>query len=175
MPKWRSGSEFGDGRRAPLDRERRAVFLAKLKLARRPGRLTFAAVEIGRVLVNMLGADGRLDPCIATLARRASADPSTVVRALARLRDLGFLTWTRRLVRGVGGDWQCRQTSNAYALAVPGACDTHFAKQVISKVCKKEGGRPHAANAFTDQDARENAARQLELLGFPAEAARMQP
>ena len=175
MPTWRSGSEFGDGRRVPLDRERRAVFLAKLKLARRPGRLTFAAVEIGRVLVNMLGADGRLDPCIATLARRASANPSTVVRALARLRDLGFLTWTRRLLRGAGSDWQCRQTSNAYALAVPGACDTHFAKPVISSVYKKEARRQRAGDDMSWENMREKAAQQLELLGFPEDAARMRP
>ena len=175
MPKWRSGSEFGDGRRVPLDRERRAQCLARMKLARRPGRLTLAAVEIGRVLLNMLGADGRLDPCIATLARRACVDPSTVVRALARLKELGFVTWTRRLVRGATSDWQCRQTSNAYALAVPSACDVQFAKAVISKVSKKDGQRQQAASAFTDQDARENAARQLEQLGFPAEAARMRP
>ena len=164
MPKWRSGSEFGDGRRVPLDREQRAVFLAQLKLARRPGRLTLAALEIGRILVNKLGADGRLDPCIATLARLACVNPSTVVRALARLKELGFVTWTRRLVRDAANDWQCRQTSNAYALAVPGACDVHFAKQVISRVYKEKGGQQQAASAFTDQQARENAIRQLRAI-----------
>ena len=170
MPRWRSGSEFGDGPRVPLCREKRAQFMAKLKLARRPGRLTFSAVEIGRVLVNMLGADGRLDPTVDLLARRASANPSTVVRALAQLKELGFVTWTRRLVRDAASGWQCRQTSNAYQLAIPSACDTHLAKQTVSRVYKKEAVRQRAD--MTDEEARANVIRQLEQLGFP-EKARM--
>jgi len=58
MPQWRRNSVFGMGRRVPLDRERRAQFRAKLRLQRRPGRLTLAAVQIGRILLDMLGADG---------------------------------------------------------------------------------------------------------------------
>src|ERR1700712_4106037 len=99
MPKWRTGSIFGPGLRIPLDREARAVFKAKLKLARRPGRLTIACIEVAHVLLDMMGADGRLDPSVEMIATRAAVSPSTVTRALAKLRALGFLGWTRRLAR----------------------------------------------------------------------------
>lgn len=124
MPKWRADSVFGPGPRVPLDRERRAVFRARLKMRayRCPGRLTIAAADVGRILVDKLGANGQLDPSVATLARLAAVDESTVTRALARLRDCGFLAWTRRLVRDAGTAWRCAQTSNAYALLVPAMC-----------------------------------------------------
>jgi hypothetical protein len=48
---WHRTSIFGDGPRRCLDREQRAQFKSKLKLQRRPGRLTIAAAEVGRVLV----------------------------------------------------------------------------------------------------------------------------
>ena len=168
MPKWRKDSEFGSGPRVPLDRERRAVFRARLKMRayRCPGRLTIAAAEVGRIMADMLGADGRLDPSIATLAHLAAVDVGTVVRALARLRECGFITWVRRLVRDAASGWRCVQTSNAYTLALPNACDTHFAKQVCSRVYRKVG-------SCTDRQARESAARQLEALGRPDQAAQL--
>ena len=64
-------SVFGPGPRVPLDREQRAQFKAKLKLQRRPGRLTIAAAAVALVLIDMLGPDGRLDPTHATLAALA--------------------------------------------------------------------------------------------------------
>src|SRR3954447_12001933 len=126
VQRWRKNSEFGPGRRVPLDREQRAVFRAKLtfKCFRRVGALTIAAVRVAEILVAMQGKDGRLDPCIETLATRAGVDPSTVVRALARLRECGFVTWVRRLVRDGS---RVEQTSNAYVLAVPGT-DLRFAQ-----------------------------------------------
>jgi Helix-turn-helix domain len=96
---WRRGSVFGPGLRRPLCREQRAQWRAKLLLSRRPGGLTQAAVAVGRVLLDLLGQDGRLDPCIDTLARLARVHTATVVRALAQLRAAGFLAWTRRLAR----------------------------------------------------------------------------
>ena len=125
MPKWRSGSEFGTGRRVPLDREQRAVFRAKLTMQRKPGRLSSSAVRLAQIMLDKLGADGRLDPSIATLAELARVDESTVVRCLGRLKACGFLEWTRRLVRCAAGGWRVEQASNAYVLTVP-ASDTHF-------------------------------------------------
>lgn len=171
MPKWLKDSVFGDGLRLPMDRERRAVFKAKLDLARRPGRLTLAAREVGRVLLQLLGPDGRLEPSLDTISRLASVHVSTVVRALAQLRALGFLTWVRRLVRDAAGGWECRQTSNAYALLMPAACDTHFQPQVIIKVFKKVGRGRAISEGASDYTAWEGAARQLELLGYPEKAA----
>jgi hypothetical protein len=118
MPKWHRDSIFGPGPRRPMDREQRAQFKAKLRLQRRPGRLTVAAAHIGRILVDMLGGDGRLDPSHATIAARAAVHVDTVRRAVAQLRQFGFLDWTRRLVRTA---WRCEQTSSAYVLKVPAA------------------------------------------------------
>jgi len=99
MPCWKNSSIFGDAPRVPLDREQRAQFRAKLLLNRRPGRLTIAAAQIGRILVDKLGPEGRLDPSIATLATLACVSQSTVKRALAQLKTFGFLDWARRLIR----------------------------------------------------------------------------
>ncbi len=173
MPKWRADSVFGPGPRVPLDRERRAVFRARLTMRayRCPGRLTITAAAVGRILVDMLGANGRLDPSVATLARLAAVDESTVTRALARLRDCGFVTWTRRLVRDAGTAWRCAQASNAYALLVPTACDARFATPVSTRVSKQEASARTSRAGLSDRDARENAAQQLDALGFPELAA----
>jgi hypothetical protein len=85
MPSFHKASIFGPGPRVPLDREHRAQFRAKLALQRRPGRLTIAAALVGRVLVDMLGPDGRLDPTICTVASLARVAPVTVKRALVQL------------------------------------------------------------------------------------------
>lgn len=116
--RWHRSSIFGIGPRIPLDREHRARFRALLALHRRPGRLTIAAAHVGRVLLDMLGDDGRLDPSHATIATRASVSIATVIRALAQLRALGFVTWVRRLVRTT---WRCEQTSSAYVISLPKA------------------------------------------------------
>jgi hypothetical protein len=116
MPKWRRNSIFGPGPRKVMDREARAQFKAKLHLNRRPGRLTIAAANVGRILCDMLGPTGRLDPCHATIAAKAAVCVETVRRALAQLRVFGFLDWTRRLIRAA---WRTEQTSSAYVLTVP--------------------------------------------------------
>jgi hypothetical protein len=122
----------------PLDREQRAQFRAKLLLQRRPGRLTLAAVQIGRIMLDMLGADGQLDPSVVTLAIKAAVHPSTVTRALARLKECGFLDWTRRMRRDLSTGWRSEQTSNAYVLRVP-ACDPQFAPEANTLKKQKEG------------------------------------
>lgn len=174
MPtKWRANSVFGPGLRLAMCRERRAVYLAKLNLARRPGRLTQAAREVGRVLLRLLGPDGRLDPCLTTVATLARVCVSSVVRALSQLRNMGFLVWQRRLRRDAGTGWRTQQHSNAYALAVPTVADVHFSSPVITKIIKEVGSTRTASAGGGDRAAREGAARQLELLGFADAAARM--
>jgi hypothetical protein len=164
MPKsrqrWHRASVFGPGPRMPMCRESRAVFKAKLLLQRRPGRLTIATAVIGRIMVDMLGADGRLDPALATIAEKARVSVATVKRALAQLRDCGFLSWTRRLVSDATSGWRIEQATNGYRLSVP-ATEVHFVPAVIQKVLTKiERPRP-----MSDREARINAARQLTLLG----------
>jgi hypothetical protein len=123
--------------RAPAPQ--RAQWQAKLLLARRPGGPTLGAVAVGRVLLDLLGQDGRLDPCLDTIAQLARVHVATVVRALAQLRSAGLLAWTRRLARA---GWRAVQISNAYQLQVP-ACDTHFAAEVRFSFIKtaREVGR----------------------------------
>jgi hypothetical protein len=89
------------------------------------------------VLVNLLGADGRLDPSHATLAALASVSEDTVHRQLDRMRALGLLFWQRRLVRDEATGWRCEQTSNAYVL-LPSACDPQIAGPVQLVLKKKE-------------------------------------
>lgn len=119
MPnRWHRGSVY-DGPHIPrvtLDREQRSRFRSLIHLARLRGRISQSTAEVGRVLCAALGSDGRLDLSIASIAARAACHVDTARRALAALRDRGFLTWMRRLVRTPGG---CRQATNAYALALP--------------------------------------------------------
>ena len=165
MPKFHKDSIFGFGPRVPLDREHRAQFRAKLKLQRRPGRLTIAAAEVGRVLVDMLGADGRLDPSYETIATLACVCKDTAVEAVKQLRAFGFLDWTRRLIRGRETGGRTQQSSNAYVLRVP-ACDTEFPAGVPGSLFKRR--KPEGAGGWEAQVAA--AARQLRALGMPVPA-----
>jgi hypothetical protein len=103
---------------------------------RRPGRLSAGGLQVLVALVRLLGADGRLDPSHATLAALAAVHVATVQRALDRLRELGLLSWQRRLVRD---GWQSHQTSNAYVLT-PAAVshDMQIARPVKVDLKKKD-------------------------------------
>jgi len=113
MPNWHRGSVFGDGRRRPLTRDDRARFKFLANMHHRAGRLTACGLDVAEALLRRLGADGRLDPTQATLAKDAGCDDRTVRRALVNLRDNGLVQWCRRLVRD---GWGARQTSNQYEL-----------------------------------------------------------
>lgn len=165
MPKFRRASVFGDGPRVPLDREQRAVFKAKLKLQRGPGRISAGARDVAEALLDMLGADGRLDPSLETIAARARLSVSAVKAALARLRACGFLDWTRRLIRGPATGGRVQQTSNAYVLSAP-RCEAGFRPGVAVPESKQralgQGGGWEAQVA--------SAARQLAALGVAVPA-----
>ena len=110
---WHRDSVFGDGRRVPLDRERRARFRFLLRAHARAGRITPKAEWVGLALLKRLGADGQCDPTHDTLAADAACSARTARSATASMRNLGLLRWETRLVR-VG--WRAEQTSNAYEL-----------------------------------------------------------
>ena len=116
---WHRHSIFGEGRRRPLDRERRARYTFLLNAHRSAGRLTADHLRVGEKLLKRLGADGRCDPSYETLATDAGCKARTARRATAQLRDLGLLRWERRLVRA---GWRAEQTSNQYEL-IPTASD----------------------------------------------------
>jgi hypothetical protein len=61
---------------------------------------------------------GRLDPSLDAIAAKAGCCRRAVVNALARLRDLGLLTWQRRCEedRDAEGRFRLRQRTNAYGL-----------------------------------------------------------
>src|SRR5215217_5437094 len=161
---WRRGSVFGDGRRVPLDRERRARIRFLLTAHRRARQLTPTAELVGTALLKRLGADGQCDPSHATLAADVGCSARTVGRATATMRDLGLLRWDQRLVRS---GWRAEQTSNAYEL-VPAT--TVPAMVLPVPRCGGQNGRETPKGKFIDEDAaaRASAKQQLLALGFPA-------
>ena len=171
MSRWRRDSEFGPGLRVPLCREQRARFLALLNLHRRPGQLTPAAREVGRVLAGLLGEDGRCDPGIDTIARLAGFGRSAVIEGLARLRALGFLTWTRRLVRDAATAWRAEQTSNAYALRVP-TTEMRGPAGVAWRVREAAGSRSRIIQEESGSGTRQRVASSVRGGGAPARGSR---
>ena len=165
MPKWRNGSTFGPGRRVPLDRERRARFVWLVREDRRHGRLSATGEDVGIELVKVLGHDGQLDPSHDTLAVRCGCDARTVRRTLKRLKEMGRVTWERRLRRDVRTGWRAEQTSNAYVLC-PESCGGHSVRAARSRFSSKRRSAPQTTKQ-ADREARENAARQLRTMGFP--------
>jgi len=110
---WHRGSVFGDGHRMPMDRERRAVWKARVGIRRRAGRLTDAGSYVALALLRRLGVDGRCDPSHQTLADDSGKSVDTVKRALKAMQALGMIDWARRVCREGARVWQ---TSNSYLL-----------------------------------------------------------
>lgn len=110
---WHRNSVFGDGYRAPMDRERRAQWKARVEIQRRAKQLTGDQSYVALALLRHLGSDGRCDPQIETLAASAGVSEGCVKDALKRLANCGLLTWVRRLIREGRA---VRQTSNSYRL-----------------------------------------------------------
>jgi hypothetical protein len=104
-------------------------------------------------------ATGRLDPSIATIAARARLAKGTVVRALARLKDAGFLDWFRRTRptdnEGQAGP-QVEQVTNAYWFALRGRA----AGLVRLWTKKKPPGAPTGAELQEEAAAGRETRRQ---------------
>jgi hypothetical protein len=83
----------------------------------RMGALGLTGVRVLETLLSIVDdMSGRLEPAIATIAAKAHLGIRTVVRALRRLNDHGFLSWLRRTeyVDNDGAGPQVQQVSNAY-------------------------------------------------------------
>jgi hypothetical protein len=97
--------------------------LAGRQAGRRRGPLGHVGLEVLELLANLVSfRSGRLEPAITYLMGRLKRSKDAVVRALAALREHGFLDWLRRhekveLVEGPGP--RVRQVSNAYRLSLP--------------------------------------------------------
>jgi hypothetical protein len=135
---WHRGSIFGEGPRHPLDRERRAVWKARLAMHERAGRITSDHEKIGEALLKRLGTDGRCDPSHATLAADTGKDVSTVKRALKAFHACGLVSWAKRIVRA---GQRVVQTSNAYLLTLGAApnfpadrCEVPSARQTLKDI-----------------------------------------
>jgi hypothetical protein len=92
----------------------------------RNGPLGSVAIEVLRELLRLIDyRTGRLDPALTTLMARTRRSKDAVVRALAALRQHGFVDWVRRYVPtgNLGPGPQVQQTSNAYRLALPPAAE----------------------------------------------------
>ena len=160
---WRRGSLFCDGPRRPLSADERRAWLARAEMEREARRLTALHVVVAKALLRRLGVDGQCDPSHATLARDASCDPSSVLRALKALREVGLVAWERRLVRrpwpeGGRGATRAEQTSNAYELLLPDR-----------PVAPRTERRRNAARRCPDCDrqAAGETSSQLILRGLP--------
>lgn len=135
MPKWHKEGRFGPGPRLPMDRERRAVWRARLAMFRRAGKITALHEQIGLALLRRLGEDGRLDPSHETITIDAGCSDRTVRRALEALKACGLVLWVQRLVRA---GWRVAQTSSAYVLAIGAeipALLTKVSKRVARTTC----------------------------------------
>lgn len=112
---WHRGSVFGDGHRVPMDRERRAVWKARVEIHRRSGALTDGMSYVALALIKRLGKDGQCDPSHETLHNDSGESIDTVKRTLKTLHCLGMVDWARRLIRAGARVWQ---TSNSYLLGL---------------------------------------------------------
>jgi hypothetical protein len=81
------------------------------------GALMLSGIAVLNALLDMADdMSGRLEPSIATIAEKTRLGIRTVVRALRRLSDHGFLSWLRRTeaIDNDGAGPQVQQVSNAY-------------------------------------------------------------
>lgn len=129
----------------PIDRQTiKAIILAarKFEIAeRKPGSrsgpLGSIAIEILEFLANLVDyRTGRLEPSIATMMSRLRRSRDAIVRALANLKQHGFLDWLRRYEPSESeGDRgpQVQQISNAYRLALPKAL-SHFVQRFTARL-----------------------------------------
>lgn len=173
---WHRGSLFGAGARRPLDRNQRARFRYLLNAHTRAHRLTDKHEKVGLALLKRLGTDGQCDPAQATLAEDAGCDERTVRRANDRMRELGLISWQRRLARA---GWRTEQTSNQYELLTdaqppvlpPPRCGGQAVRQTSS--CTDSPLIPPAGRKLADilkpcpaiQAPIRTVAEQLALLG----------
>lgn len=96
--------------------------LATRQPGARNGALGFVALEVLDYLGNLVDfRTGRLDPSLDFLMAKLRRSRDAIVRALAALRDHGFLDWLRRFepTGNEGRGPQVRQVSNAYRLSLP--------------------------------------------------------
>ncbi len=124
----------------------------------RNGALGHVALEVLRALLRRIDyRSGRLDPALTTIMADIARSKGAVVRALALLRDHGFIAWIRRFasIAADGPGPRVRQVSNAYRLGLPEA-----ARRLLGK--RGDAPPPDDAAARTDI-TREIAAMEARM------------
>ncbi|WP_129792544.1 RNA replicase [Sphingosinicella sp. CPCC 101087] len=129
---------------------------------RRMGELGWTGVKVLKALIEIVdNMTGRLEPAIATIAAKANLGVSTVGRALARLRDAGFLDWLRRTepLDNDGAGPQVHQTSNAYWFRLRGRA-AGLVRLILGKAPPESKSREEVqAEASAERAARLKAMR----------------
>lgn len=130
--------------------------IAKKAPGARNGPLGVVALEILELLSSLVDyRSGRLDPSLDYLMKKLRRSRDAVVRALAALRDHGFIDWLRRFeAADNAGDKgpQVKQASNAYRLSMPVA-----ARAILGRYGKKA---PLPADAEQAEDTRKANERE---------------
>lgn len=137
------------------------------------GPLGYSGVRVLKEMLRIVDfKTGRLEPAIATICERIQRSRATVVRALARLKEHGFLDWIRRTepTDNVGAGPQVRQITNAYGFDIaklPGMAAAWIRKRLAAPPtpdCEAERHRQDKA----DVDEMLNAAGSEEAARFRA-------
>lgn len=133
----------------------------------RDGPLGAAALDVLRVLLDTIDRrTGMLYPAIVTIAARCGRAVQTVVAALRRLADHGFLEWQRRVeptgAQGLRGP-QVRQASNLYRFKVPPELVSELAPpQPEDDAWRRQEAREAAGRMADDEEAILAAMRPVE-------------
>lgn len=115
LDRYAAGEQAAVGRIAAARKELAPLNVYLDEAGGRLRRIDVAVLEA--LLATLDFATGRLFPAIETIAVRAACHRNSVIAALRRLRDHGFIAWVRRTVKtGNAGEFapQREQTSNAY-------------------------------------------------------------
>lgn len=163
----RANSVYADDRRAlgmwkPIDRKKWSIAKrigAAEKYDRdhrqqgeKMGPLGHIGLEVLRALYMIVDyKTGRLEPSIDYICGKVKRSRAAVVRALARLRDHGFLKWKRRAepiegAEGLRGP-QVKQIPNAYGLDLPVEAISYLTSRDGPSVpaCEEDRHAAHAA------------------------------
>ncbi|GAA0741469.1 phage tail tape measure protein [Sphingomonas sp. ABOLD] len=159
-----AGAEAAPGRPALLRQE-----LGKVSsyLLAADGRLRRIDITVLEALLQTIDfATGRLFPAIETIAARAGCHRNSVIAALQRLRDHGFIAWVRRTVKTANeGEFapQREQTSNAYYFEhrakMTGRVFQRYCQLLVVKL-RRLGKVPNAITNRGPREPRDPALRQ---------------
>lgn len=123
----------------------------------RNGPLGSVGLEVLDLMANLVRfKTGRLEPSLRYLMAKLKRSKDAIVRALAALREHGFLDWVRRFVPAhrEGRGPQIRQTSNAYRLSLP---------SLAARLLTRWIGRPAMPEDVLSAELDRNSSYQAQL------------